>query len=508
MAVADPPRAERLTDGDLVAEFIESHCRITKGPRRGELVDLMQWELDLLDALFEIDSATGRRKYRRALVGMPRKNGKSLVAAGVMLYLLTSDGELGAECYSCAGDKDQAKIVFGEARQYVEMDPDLSRRLQVYRDVIFDAQTGSTYKALSADAFTKEGLNPSAVAFDELHVQPNRELWDVMTQGSGTREQPLVIATTTAGFDKDSICYELYQHGRRVQAGEVVDGSFFFRWWEPSDPKADHRDRRVWIECNPSLGAHLRVTDMEDALQAPEPVFRRYRLNQWVEWNTSWLPPDAWPKCLDPALELDPSLPLNVAIDLAQYHDSAAVVVAQLVGDRIVTRSRIWENPYEPGTEEFLQYQVPTADLRNYLRELAERFPTAGAIDEHGRAIPGPEFAFDPWGMAESADILGTEKLNMLKFPQTEARMVPASSDFYAAIMDGRVAHDGDELLARHIRGAVAKPTDRGWRLARPRGKRVAMDGAVAAAIAVHRALQPKPKAKRSAYEDRGLTTA
>lgn len=508
MAVADPPRAERLTDGDLVAEFIESHCRITKGPRRGELVRLMDWELELLADLFVIDPSTLLRVYRRALVGMPRKNGKSLIDAGVMLYLLTSDGELGAEVYSCAGDKDQAKIVFGEAKQYVEMDPDLTRRLEVYRDVIHDPKTGSIYKALSADAFTKEGLNPSAVAFDELHVQPNRELWDVMTQGSGTREQPLVLATTTAGYDKDSICYELYQHGKKVQAGEVSDQSFFFRWWEPSDPKADHRDRRIWVECNPSLGAHLRVSDMEDALQAPEPVFRRYRLNQWVEWDTSWLPPDAWSNCLAPELGLDTELPLNVAIDLAQYHDSAAVAAAQLVGERIVVRSRIWENPYEPGTEEFLNYQVPTADLRNYIRELAERFPKSASIDENGRAIPGPEFAFDPWGMAESADILEQEKLNMLKYPQTEARMVPASSDFYRAIMEKRVAHDGDELFARHIRGAVAKPTDRGWRLARPKGKRVAMDGAVAAAIAVHRALQPKPKPRRSAYEDRGLTTA
>lgn len=508
MAVADPPRAERLTDGDLVADFIESHCRITKGPRRGELVQLMTWELELLDDLFEVDPATGLRIYRRALVGMPRKNGKSLIDAGVMLYLLTSDGELGAECYSCAGDKDQAKIVFGEAKEYVEMDPDLTRRLDVYRDVISDPQTGSVYRAVSSDAYTKEGLNPSAVAFDELHVQPNRDLWDVMTQGSGTREQPLILATTTAGFDKESICYELYQHGRKVQTGEVVDRSFFFRWWEPSNPKADHRDRRVWLECNPSLGAHLRVTDMEDALQAPENVFRRYRLNQWVEWNTSWLPPDAWSKCWAPTLGLDPSLPLNVAIDLAQYHDSAAVVAAQVQGERIVTRSKIWGNPYEPNTPEFLEYQVPVADLRNYLRQLSERFPKPAAIDEHGRAIPGPEFAYDPWGMAESADILESEKLNMLKFPQTEARMVPASSDFFAAIMDGRVAHDGDALYAQHVNAAVAKPTDRGWKLARPRGKRVAQDAAIAGAIAVHRALQPKPKPKKSAYEDRGLTTA
>lgn len=508
MAVANPPRSEFLTDGDLVAEFIESHCRITKGPRRGELVDLMAWELDLLDELFEIDPSTGLRRYRRGLLGMPRKNGKSLLDSGFCLYMLTSDGEQGAEVYSCAGDKDQAKIVFGEAKQHVELDPELSQRLKIYRDVIEDPQTGSIYKALSAEAYTKEGLNPSAVAFDELHVQPNRELWDVMTLGSGTREQPMVLATTTAGFDKESICYELYSLGKKIQAGEAEGRSFFFRWWEPSNPKADHRDRAVWRECNPALGAHLRETDMEDALQAPENVFRRYRLNQWVDWNTSWLPGDAWGKCFDPILDLDPTLPVRVAIDLSQYHDAAAVGLAQAQGELIVTRARIWENPFEPGTDEFLAYQVPVADLRNYLRHVAERFPQAAAIDEHGRGIPGPEFAFDPWGMAESADMLEQEKLNMLKFPQNESRMVPASSDFYSAIMEGRIRHDGDAVLARHVNAAVAKPTDRGWRLARPKGKRVAMDGAIALGIAVHRALQPSPKPRRSAYEDRGLTTA
>jgi phage terminase large subunit-like protein len=494
----------------MVAGFTEDHCRNHKGPQAGELVRLMPWELELLDDLFEINPETGLRRYRRALIGIPRKNGKSLLCSAIALYLLTSDGEKGAEVYSCAGDKDQARIVFGEAKRHVESDPELSAQLKVYKDVIYDPGTGSLYKCMSAEAYTKEGLNPSGVIFDEVHVQPNRELYDVMTQGSGARTQPLVVGVTTAGYDKDSLCYQLYDHGKAIQEGREVDPGFFFRWWEPSSPKADHRDPAVWRKCNPALGAHLRESDMVDALQAPENVFRRYRLNQWVDWNTSWLPPDAWENCEAAELGFDPALPVRVAIDLSQYHDAAAVAIAQnqAAHDRIVVRSRIWENPYQVGTDEFLSYQVPVADLRNYLREIAERFPLPAAIDEHGRGIPGPEFAFDPWGMAESADILEQEKLNMLKFPQNESRMVPASSDFYTAVMEKRIAHDGDEVLARHVNAAVAKPTDRGWRLARPKGKRVAMDGAIAAGIAVHRALMPSPKPRRSAYEDRGLTSA
>lgn len=508
MAIATPPRSDLSTDGDFVADFIEEHCRNHKGAHAGELVELMAWELDLLDDIFSISAETGFRKYRHALIGMPRKNGKSLLGSGVALYALTSDGEHGAEVYSAAGDKDQAKIVHGEAKKHVEADPELSARLKVYKDVIEDPVTGSIYKAVSAEAYTKEGLNPSCVIFDELHVQPNRDLYDVMTQGSGARLQPLFVYITTAGWDKDSLCYELYSLGKDIEAGRVDDPTFYFRWWEPSDPNADHRDRKVWAECNPALGAHLHEADLVDALRAPESVFRRYRLNQWTDHNISWLPPDAWPRCFAPNLGIDRGRPLSVAIDLAQYHDSAAVVAAQMIGERVVLRARFWENPHKPGTPEFLAYQVPVADLRNYLRELAEAFPEAAAIDDKGRGIPGPEFAYDPWGMAESADILEQEKLNMLKFPQTEARMVPASSDLFTLIQDGRIAHDGDPRFAQHVQNAVAKPTDRGWKLARPKGKRVAMDGAVAAAIAAHRAIQPKPKPRRSAYEDRGLTSA
>lgn len=507
MAIAEPPiRSDVESDGDLVADFAESFCRITKGWRRGQLVKLEPFQLQILWELFELDPDTGRRRYRKALVGLPRKNAKSFLGSALALYLLTADGEPGAEVYSCAGDKEQAKIVFGQAKEMAEMDPDLNRRTHRYRDAIEDRPSGSVYKAVSAEAYTKEGLNPHGVIFDELHVQPNRELWDVMTLGSGTREQPLVVALTTAGFDKATICYELYDYGRKIKSGELQDPAFYFCWYEPSDEKADHRDPKVWRECNPALGSFLRETDLVDALLAPENVFRRYRLNQWTASQAAWLPPGAWDACKHPEFELDPELPVCVGIDIGMYHDAAAVVIAQRQPERMVLRCRIWENPHQVGSSEFLSYQLDVAEVREYLREIYQRFP-APASELEGKPRHGPEFSYDPAYFSESVQTLEEEGLAFTKFPQNESRMVPASQDFYSQIVEGKIVHDGDLTLARHIGGAVAKQTDRGWRLGRPRGKRIANDGAIAGAMAVHRALQPAPVMKRSAYEDHGLTS-
>jgi phage terminase large subunit-like protein len=171
------------------------------------------------------------------------------------------EGSPVSEVYSCAGDRDQARIVFGTAKRMVELEPVLSEMTKLYRDAIEVPATGSVYKVLSAEAYTKEGLNPTLVLFDEVHVQPNRELWDVMALAMGARPEPMLIGITTAGvrFDStgaDSLCYGLYEYGKRVCQGEVADSSFFMSWWESTDPTADHRDPDTWRQANPGLRRH------------------------------------------------------------------------------------------------------------------------------------------------------------------------------------------------------------------------------------------------------------
>lgn len=492
--------APARSDGPLVIEFIETFCRGTKGDRAGAPLVLADWQKGLLQDLFAL-RPDGLRQHRTALIGLPRKNGKSAICSGLALYLLLMDGEYGAEVYSCAGEKEQARIVFGEAKKMVEADPELSGMLTLYRDAIEYKAMQSVYRVLSAEAFSKEGLNPSGVIFDELHVQPNRELWDVMNLGSGARRQPLRVAITTAGYDLETICGELYQYGRKVQSGEIDDPSFFFRWWEPTRADCDWRDPQVWAECNPALGNFLYEESFtEEILKIPENVFRRYRLNQWTATAEAWLPFGAWAACAAPELELDPSYPVFVGIDVALYNDSTAVVAAQMREGRTIVRARVWENPYPEGHSMHDSWELNIFEVEQYVRELYQRFPVpACTIDDEVK--PGPEFAFDPAYFHRSARILEGEGLAMVKFQQHDSLMVPASQTLYQLVVEQKLAHDGDPTLARHIGNAVADQKPRGWRLTKPKGSRRKIDAAIACAIAAYQAQKTPPGDGASKYE-------
>jgi phage terminase large subunit-like protein len=499
-AVAEPPE----TDRSDVVEFIETFCRLSKGGRAGETVELLRWQQDLLTDTF-VEGHDGRRKHRTALWGLPRKNSKSFLGSGVALYLLVADGEPGAEVYSCAGDKQQAKIVFGEARRMVEADEDPSSILTVYRDAIEYPRTQSVYRVLTADAKLQQGLNPSACIFDEVHVQPNEDLWNALVLGMGTRAQPLMLGITTAGYDDESLLYRLYTYGKRVQSGEVDDPQFFFRWWEPLEADCDWRDPAVWAECNPALGHFLHEEALEaDARTTPEHEFRRYHLNQWTSARTAWLPYGAWDACKDESLTLDPSLPTFAGVDIALRNDSTAVVLAQRQGERTVVRARVWENPYQDGHHLHDSWELNIFEVETYLREVREQFPAA-STEIDGEVKPGPEFNYDPAYFHRSAQVLRGDGLAMNEIPQSDQRMIPASQNLYQLVVEGKLAHDGDPTLKRHIENAVADQKPRGWRLTKPKGSRRKIDAAIACAIAAFRAQSEPPQVRRSVYEERGI---
>jgi phage terminase large subunit-like protein len=222
--VAPPrPPTDDLAKGDEVVAWIERHCVHVKGSWAGQPLALQPWQRALVRELFGTLRPDGRRQYTKALIGISRKNGKSLLGAALALRLLFRDGEPGAEILSAAADRDQAAIVFEMARGMVEASPAMSKIATVYRRSIVVPRTGSVYKVISAEAYSKHGMNPHGIIFDELHAQPDRELYDVLTTGQGARRQPLTIAITTAGFDRESICYELYDYGRKIEAGVLQD---------------------------------------------------------------------------------------------------------------------------------------------------------------------------------------------------------------------------------------------------------------------------------------------
>ena len=251
---------------------------------------LLPWQEQIVRDIFGIVKADGKRQFRSAYVEIPKKNGKSELAAAIALYLLYGDGEASAEVYGCANDRSQASIVFDVAKRMVEKCPALLKRSKIAAATkrIVNYRNAGFYQVLSAETGTKHGLNISGLVFDEIHAQPNRKLYDVMTKGSGdAREQPLFFIITTAGTDKESICYELHTKALDIMNGRKADHSFYPVIYGLSD-EDDWNDEKNWYKANPSLGYTISIDRVRDAYRealdnpAEENVFKQLRLNIWT----------------------------------------------------------------------------------------------------------------------------------------------------------------------------------------------------------------------------------
>lgn len=475
-------------DGPLYSEFAEAVCRVTKdsvAAPAGQLLELREWQKELLNHALA-RRKDGRFKHRVALIGMARKNGKSALAASAGLSALTLGGN-GSEIYSCAADRDQARIVFGTARRMVELDPELSSMFTLYKDAIEYKDKGSVYRALSAEAYTKEGLNPSPIViFDEVHAQPNRELWDVMSLAGGARADSLLLGITTAGVKtqangQDSLCYSLYQYGQKLVKGELVDPSFFFAWWEPKQPEADHRDKQLWIEANPGFADIVDAEDFESAvLRTPEAEFRTKRINTFVSTATAWLPTGAWEALIDTDRTPEQGEEVILAFDGAFSNDSTALIAWLLGGDKPhLMVVGIWERPDDAEQG----WHVPVAEVE---QTIIDTFRNSNYQTK--------EIVFDPARWQRTFMVLDEQGMPVVSYPNSAERMVPATQKFYEAVVNQSFTHDGDERMARHIANCVTKQSSRGVMVAKASSKRK-VDAAVAAIFGYDRATQPaEPK--------------
>jgi phage terminase large subunit-like protein len=498
---------------DRAVVFCERYLRHTKGKWAGRRFILEAWQRDdIIRPLFGWKRPDGTRRYRHALIELPRKNGKSTLASTLALYLLAADGEGGAEVYSCAADREQARIVFAQARQMVENSPALLKRLKPFRNAITYPKKAGSYKVLSADAPTKHGLNSSGIIFDELHAQPNRELFDVMDTSIGARTQPLMVMITTAGYDLESVCYEQHTYAEQVAHG-VVDDASWFVYIAAARPDEDWRSPATWRACNPGYG----VTVGEDyfreqctkAIKSPayENTFKRLHLNLWTSQETKWLARTDWDACAAPLPDLT-GRPCHLALDLASKTDVAALVAAFPPTDD------------DPHTYLLPFLFVPGANLeelgaRNrapYAAWVRDGYLTAtdGVVIDYAalerqiatlaQTCPVGSIAVDPWNAAQMAQNLTAQGYDVVEYRQGYKTMSPAAKEFEALVLAHTLAHGGHPVL-RWMADNVMIIRDSNDNIKPDKAKsRQKIDGIVAAIMAVDLTTRTPAQAEPGVY--------
>lgn len=289
---------------DDVIYFIEHYCRHIRGDKAGQLIEVPDfWKEDIFRPAFGIKrKSNGKRRFKTVYVEIGKGNAKSTYGSCIALYLTGFDLQNGAEVYSVAGDREQARIIFETAKFMVQEDESLKKIFDTYQYSITRKGRPDFYKVMSAEAPSKHGLIPSGIIFDEVHVQPNRELWDTLTAGQMKRDESITFAFTTAGWDKNSICYELHRKAQDVNMGIVPDDSFLGVIYTAPE-KLDISKPSTWKIANPGLGTIISQDNLQieynKVLASPsyENTFRRLHLNQWTESYEAWISDGDWMKC-------------------------------------------------------------------------------------------------------------------------------------------------------------------------------------------------------------------
>lgn len=499
-----------------IIQFIEGFCRHHKGEWAGKPFLLEEWQKEIARTVFGWRRADGSRRFRTAYVEVPRKNGKTELAAAIALYLLVADGEEGAEVYSAATKRDQAKIVHDAAKQMTRRSHGLKRFVQEFKFNLIVEATGSKFEPLSAEADTLDGLNPHGIVLDELHAHKDRHLRDVLMTGTGARRQPLELQITTAGvYDPTTIGWEMHEYATNVLNG-VFEDETFFAYIAAADEGDDWTQPETWWKANPNLGVSVKPEYLADlaerAKRSPSflNTFLRYHLNLWTQQLERWLPPESWEKCSGDVDE--GSLAGRrcwAGLDLSSTIDVTALVLAfpnELGGFDIVRRfwvpkERVRERtekdrvPYDAWVRQgFIQTTpgdvVDYDFIRDELNRLSEVYEIA-------------EVAYDPWNATQIAVQLADDGFEMVEFRQGYASMSPAAKEFERLVTAGRIRHGGDPVL-RWMANNVAITSDPAGNI-KPDKKRSKekIDGIVAAIMAIGRA-SVQPDDGRSVYEDRG----
>lgn len=503
----------------VVERFFERTLLHTVGEWAGRPFVLEGWQRQIVRDVFGWKrEADGLRRYRRVYIEIPRKNGKSTLAAGLALYMLLADGEAGAQVYSVAADRDQAAIVFDQARLMVERSPYLAREAQVYKRSIVQLKTASSYKVLSADVPTKHGLNASAIIFDELHAQPNRDLWDVMTTSQASRRQPLLVAITTAGYDRTSICWEQHEYARQVAAGIVEDPEQYV-FIAAAESEDDWTLEETWRKANPNYGVSVKpdylAAEAARAQQTPayQNTFRRLHLNQWTQQLERWLDMTAWDRCDVSFTESElAGRRCYGGLDLASSSDVAAfVMVFPLDDDRYAVLPRFWiprENMIERARRDRVPYDAWVRDghMQATDGDVIDFGVICRDIEALGQRFDIREIAFDRWGAVQVSQTLSGAGFEMVQFGQGFASMAAPTKELLRLVLSRSLAHGGQPVLRWMADNMTVQQDPAGNVKPDKKKSREKIDGIVALIMGLDRATR-HGNGGRSVYEDRGLLT-
>lgn len=505
---------------DRAVTFI-TNLKHTKGKWAGERFELLPWQEQIVRDIFGIVKENGKRQFLSAYVEIPKKNGKSELAAAIALYLLYGDNEPSAEVYGAACDRNQASIVFDVAKQMTQMSAPLMKRSKIMAATkrIVNYTNAGFYQVLSAETGTKHGLNVSGLVFDEIHAQPNRKLYDVLTKGSGdAREQPLFFIITTAGTDKNSICYELHTKANDIMQGRKSDPTFYPVIYG-LDESDDWTDENNWYKANPSLGHTITIDRVreayKDALDNPaeENVFKQLRLNVWVNSTVCWIADHVYDKGNIP-IDLDGLRGRTCygGLDLSSTSDITAFVLVfppRNEDENYIVYPHFWlpEDTLELRCRrDHVLYDV--WKRQGYINTTEGNVIHYGFIEKYINNLNEiyniKEIAVDRWNATQMIQNLEDDGFTMVPFGQGYKDMSPPSKELYKLLMEGKITHGGNPVL-KWMAGNVVMHQDPAGNIKPDKEKSVEkIDGIVATIMALDRCIRNRDN-ESSVYDNRGI---
>ena len=491
-----------------------------KGEWAGQPIQLSPWQGFILINLFGwVWKDTGHRRFKSAYIEVGRKNGKSTFVAPVGLYMLIYDNEAGAEVYSAATSRDQARIVFDTARDMTRQS-ELNQLVKALNHSVCDEATCSAFKPLAADSDTLEGKNTHCAIIDELHAHKNRRVYDVLELSCAARSQPLLLVITTAGEDRTGICYEVRSHITKILDGVYDDDTSFGIIYTLDDP-AQWTNEALWVQANPNLGVSVKLDDMrrlcQKAQQTPAAAseFKRKRLDIWCEGESAYFNMEAWAQCPPLASEAERlHIPVYFGLDLASKRDITALILLWCDDDRRYhTTGRFYLpeaviDPHKTGKAHHIQKLYQLWAEQGWLTLTPGQIIDYDIIREDVRTLARQfdvsEIAYDPWGATQLATQLhDTDNLTLVEVAQSTRNFSEAMKETEAVIIDGRISHDHSPVMTWMLSNVNARVDRNDNVFPQKLNDENKIDGPVALFLAMNRALVHQED--HSVYDDDDL---